>query len=326
MLDRTLVTTIAHALYGLDLRDAEPLDHLNLPWRGLLQGHDQHDRRWVLRLYRLPDIVAPLTATAGLLQWLEQQGYPAPVVLPALDGQLVGMFGDWAALVLSYVDGTMLDTQPFGLQRLAATLAHLHSLPLPATHPFAVSRCHPDTLEPTVRQLAAYGARLPSTHQSLAEQLREAAARLQGQLSPARCIAHGDFWFRNAIQTPSGDVVLIDWDRAGVGHPLLEFAYLLFSSHFDLRQPLVLTPSETVVDAVVRGYQQHRAVPFEEAGVLGDAMRFLLAFQLGEHAADEARVSHPDFPFVLRKLQARADAIDAIAALAVGRQANTARS
>jgi hypothetical protein len=37
-----------------------------------------------------------------------------------------------------------------------------------------------------------------------------------------------------------------------------------------------------------------------------------LAFQLGEYAADEARVSHPDFPFVLRKLQARADTINAI--------------
>jgi hypothetical protein len=44
--------------------------------------------------------------------------------------------------------------------------------------------------------------------------------------------------------------------------------------------------------------------------------RFLLAFQLGEHAVDETRVRHPDFPLVLRKLQARADAVDAIAAIA----------
>lgn len=36
-------------------------------------------------------------------------------------------------------------------------------------------------------------------------------------------------------------------------------------------------------------------------------MRFLLAWQLGGYIADDALYVHPEFPFVLQKLQARYD-------------------
>ena len=46
-------------------------------------------------------------------------------------------------------------------------------------------------------------------------------------------------------------------------------------------------------------------------------MRFLLAFQLGSYVADETLYTHPDFAFVLEKLQARYQATQPIADIAV---------
>jgi Ser/Thr protein kinase RdoA (MazF antagonist) len=323
MLDRSFVTEVAEKVYGLNLSVLEPLDDLGLDWRGLFHVQDAQGWRWVLRMYRLPDITSSLTETARLLSWLAAQDYPVPRVCPTLDQQLVGVCDDWSMLALSYIDGTVIDAQPEPLGRLAEALGHLHALSLPVAHTFAHSRCHPNALETTVSTLATYGERLPESSQPLVAELHAATLRLHHHLGPDRCITHGDCWFRNAVGTLPGDVVLIDWDRAGIGHPLLDLAYLLFSSHFDLRQPLVVTPSEPIVAAIFRGYQRYYPIAPEAQVLLGDAMRFLLAFQLGEYAADETRVSLPDFPFVLRKLQARADAVDGIAAIAAQSMAST---
>jgi aminoglycoside phosphotransferase (APT) family kinase protein len=315
MLDQDFATGVARSVYGLEPHSIAPLDQLRLDWRGLYLLHDDRGAAWVLRMLRLPGIRDALGATAELLGWLAQQRYPAPHVRPTTDQQPVAEIDGWTVLLLSYVDGAVIDVEPQPLGRAAAALGRLHALPIPTGQRFPHRRCHPDALEDTVRSLANYGSRLPERYQPLAAELHVATVRLQ-QLGPARCVTHGDCWFRNAVQTPAGDVVLIDWDRAGVGHPLLDLAYLLFSSHFDVRQPLVLRPDAAIIRAILVRYRQHCQIPSADRWLLADAMRYLVAFQLAEYAADPDRVRHPDFPFVLQKLQARADAVGPIAAVA----------
>lgn len=315
MIDHGFVTRIARSTYGLEPKAIAPLDQLELDWRGLYLLHDAQDGAWVLRMLRLPGIRDALGATAEVLGWLGDQGYPAPRVRRTVDQQLVAEVGGWAALLLSYVEGTVIDAEPRALGHAAAALGRLHALPLPTDQRFPHRRCHPDTLAQTALSLVTHAPQLPHPYQPLAAALHAATVRLQ-QLGPVRCVTHGDCWYRNAVQTPAGEVVLIDWDRVGVGHPLFDLAYLLFSSHFDLRQPLVLRPDEAIIRAILARYRQHSHVPAADRWLLADAMRYLVAFQLAEYAADPDRVRHPDFPVVLQKLQARADAVGPIAAVA----------
>jgi aminoglycoside phosphotransferase (APT) family kinase protein len=315
MLDDSFVTRIARSTYGLEPKRIAPLDQLALDWRGLYLLHDAQDGAWVLRMLRLPGIRDALGATAELLGWLEGQGYPAPRVRRTVDQQLVAEVGGWATMLLSYVDGAVIDAEPQALGHAAAALGRLHALPLPTDQRFPHRRCHPDALAETAQSLATYGPHLPHPYEPLVTDLHATTVRLQ-QLGPARCVTHGDCWYRNAVQTPAGEVVLIDWDRAGVGHPLSDLAYLLFSSHFDVRQPLVLRPDEAIIRVILARYGQYCQVPPTDGWLLADAMRYLIAFQLGEYAADLDRVRHPDFPIVLQKLQARADAVESIATVA----------
>jgi thiamine kinase-like enzyme len=139
---------------------------------------------------------------------------------------------------------------------------------------------------------------------------------LQQHVHPQFGITHGDCWYQNVIKSGVGQVALIDWDEAGVGLPLLDLGYMLLTSHFDLDQPLVLEPNAANIKAMIQGYQQHCIIGPEAQPHITDAMRFLLAFQLGSYIGDNTLLQHPEFLFVLEKLQARYQATQPIADLA----------
>jgi Ser/Thr protein kinase RdoA (MazF antagonist) len=230
--------------------------------------------------------------------------------------QLVGSVDGWALLAISYIEGTVLGTEPAALGLLAQTVGRLHALPHAAPSASNDSRCHPDSVAHAARQLALYGSRVPPEFRPLAADLHASMLALQQYTPPELHTTHGDCWYMNAVRGPDGRVVLIDWDNAGIGLPLLDLGTLLLSSHFDPSQPLVLEPSAAKIEAIMRGYRQARPIDRRDLESLADAMRFLLAFQLGSYAADERRVAHPEFPFVLRKLRARTNAALPIAEIA----------
>jgi hypothetical protein len=66
----------------------------------------------------------------------------------------------------------------------------------------------------------------------------------------------------------------------------------------------------------MHGYQRQRQLTAAERACLADAMRLLLAFQLGSYLAEEALTQHADFPLVLQKLSARYQATLPIADIA----------
>jgi thiamine kinase-like enzyme len=129
-------------------------------------------------------------------------------------------------------------------------------------------------------------------------------------------LVHGDCWYRNAIQRRDGSMALIDWDLAGIGSPLLELGNLLLTSHFEFEHPLHLEVDGAKIKAMIRGYQQYRSITPQDGVHLANAMRFLLAYQLGSYVVNDSLYRHPEFPFVLQKLQARYDATEGIAKMA----------
>jgi aminoglycoside phosphotransferase (APT) family kinase protein len=311
------VADIAQTLYGFEPKSITSLEQYQFDWRGIYRVQDAQDCVWVMRLFQLPDAVESLTHTARLLDWLAQQQYPAPLVRATADQQLVGMIDGWAILILSYVDGHVLGmSSADDFEILAQIVGHLHNLHVEDQSLFAQSRNHPDIIATAAQQLANYGANVPAAFHAFANDLYTSMRALQQHLPQQLGMTHGDCWYQNAIKTSAGQVTLIDWDQAGIGWPLLDLGNLLLTAHFDLSQPLVLEPHEATIKAIMHGYQQQRRIAAAERPCVADAMRFLLAFQLGSYVADDTLVKHADFPFVLEKLHARYQATQPIAEIA----------
>src|SRR5689334_1383579 len=105
----SFVTEVTQELYGLEPQSIESLDQHPCDVRGIYRLCDAQDGVWVLRLKQGVEEYDSLTHTAGLLDWLAQQQYAAPVVRRMLDQQPVGLIDGWAVMLLSYVGGSVLE-------------------------------------------------------------------------------------------------------------------------------------------------------------------------------------------------------------------------
>ena len=300
---------LAESLYGLHVRRATSLQPTSFDWREIMRLDTTDQGVWLLRMLRLPEAAASYAQTAALLLWLEGAGYPAPRVRPTVAGQLVGSAGAWATLCVSFVAGATPTLTTTNFMALGATLGRLHALP--ADHAaFAPAQCHPDELQAAIEQLAQAAAHAPEAVRPMLAALHSDMQRLLPALD-ALALTHGDCWYQNAITTPDGTAVLIDWDGAGLGAPLLDLGYLLLTSHYDLAQPLVVVPDPARIAAIMRGYRMHAALPPAASELLRPAVRFALALHFASYLQD---TSPSDFNGpVLHKLQARFDVSAAIA-------------
>jgi Ser/Thr protein kinase RdoA (MazF antagonist) len=309
-----LVTQVAETIYQLQPQQIEPLPPL-FDWRGIYRIRDSHGRVWLLRLLNLPHADHALTETGRLLQWLEQQQYPAPHVRTTRDHQYVGRLDGWASLLLSYVEGSVLDTHSTDFELLGYTLGRLHALPLTNATPITRSRCHPDEIQAhTARQLAWAKDNVAVSVQPLIAALHASLAPIAGHSHVLR-LTHGDCWYKNAIKTADLGVVLIDWDCAGVGLAILDLGYLLLTAHYDLNQPLRVTADQEKIRAILRGYQAARQITCLECSLMKSAVQFALAFHLGDYLEQQPHVDTSDL--VIRKMHARFAATTPIAQIAV---------
>src|SRR3569832_2126957 len=168
---------------------------------------------------------------------------------------MVGFLNGWGSLMLSYVDGEVLDVHSTDFIRLGFTLGQLHLMPLSNADRFPRSRCDPALLQTqTARQLATGNERVAPGFQPLLKTLRDSLNVFISQ-NATLCLTHGDCWYKNAIKTSDGTVVLIDWDCSGVGLPILDLGYLLLIAHYDLTQPFQITPDTQKILAILQGYQ-----------------------------------------------------------------------
>jgi aminoglycoside phosphotransferase (APT) family kinase protein len=311
---KTFITQLARAAYGLDAQAVVSLEQHHFDWRGIYRFHDAQGGAWVMRLLRAPGALDGLAHTARLLAWLARQGFPAPSVRATVEGQPVALVDGWAIMVLGYVEGRVLGPHSAGFGRLAQTLGHLHALEFERHHGFALSRSNPGTVASAARLLETHSARVPAAFHAFAGDLHASMLALQRHIRHAAHIVHGDCWYLNAIETQDGEVLLIDWDVAGVGVPLLDLGYLLLTAHFDLGAPLVVAADPARIAEIMQGYQRRYRLAWQDRRHLIHALRFLPAFQLGSALASDELP--PDFPFLLDKLQARYAATRVIAEVA----------
>ena len=227
---------------------------------------------WVARIFPVDRPVAIAEDEAVLLAHLATAGFPAerPVADPVsvLEGQ--------AVVVTEFVEGSNCRgvEDPDLFQTLGEQLGRLHSLPIPdgltrpsgAWHSLSVDgggkAADVDAADRLIDDLVA------TTAGQSADGLEELRAQLRaldtGDGLPV-AITHADYVTPNALRTPDGDVILVDWSGAGVGPRVCSVGLLVWSAGGD----------PVLIEAAARGYRRHVSLTEEERGRLPDWCRGL---------------------------------------------------
>lgn len=128
------------ALYSLNTRSLDDehivykMYRVDIPERPSWVVFAAHDQLVQGRTFRWDTSLSPRQwqeQRASVLTTLADQHYPAPRVIPSLEGKLVISEGPWHLLVTTFLDGQAGGVSLEHLARLASTLGRLHSLPMP---------------------------------------------------------------------------------------------------------------------------------------------------------------------------------------------------
>ena len=157
----------------------------------------------------LPLLEARNLARAGLGGW---------VLGHLTDGELEG----YAALLLKRFPGRSFSADRYGprtLASLAGFLLGLHSLPEPGTSSSAAAS----------RLLAEFRRTLADLPAALAA-IAELEPRVELTAGVPLRFTHRDLWAGNVLVAADGEVLVVDWSRAGAGDPARDLAILTTGS------------------------------------------------------------------------------------------------
>lgn len=260
--------------------------------RVLIRIEDSTGAPWVLRLHRQNEsapswagggkAAAWLDRRAALLEWLAQRQYPAPALLRTRAQGRVSRYQNWCGILTRFVPGSRLDNSRESFTALAETIGTLHvaslqlnpARPQPAVHSWWHPLAHAAGY--ALRQLPGR-ADLPEAWQALHTTSEGVLRAVQRPLElPVVCI-HGDCWTGNAIRSPGGQIILIDWDTAGLGAAILDFGSVLGDCYTLAAGEVV--PDEERITTVVGAYRRCRPLAGAEVTFLPQAIQFGAAFR-----------------------------------------------
>jgi homoserine kinase type II len=188
--------------------------------------------------HRHPSLCQPDLSCAqhALITWLRQGGFPAPALVPTVEGETLLLLDGQCYEVQVYIEGAPYDhDRPAHLEEAAVTLGHYHTLVAgfaPAAlcglgdlyHPTILSaklasltqawEVHRDPdLAPIVSQLAAQAADL--------------ATRFAGHGTLPQLVIHGDYYAGNLLFDGERVVGVLDYDKARWQPRVVELAEAL---------------------------------------------------------------------------------------------------
>lgn len=258
---------------------------------------------WVARVYparRRPEAVE---AHARVLRLLEAHGYPAPRAVVAVDGKPLTSLthGETSRLVLvtTYVEGEVTGLSLSGLQAHGETLGRLHALAM----------LHDQAAAPQVRtasmlprnELAAARSwlrdvreRVPQTLVARYEELDGACRQLHHFEDTPRVLLHNDCHPWNSVRTPAGDVVLIDWEGAGLGPAVIDVGFVTLSAATGGIVGPVIPPHPARLEALLGSYRQHHRLTATELDRLPAAIRFRTLVAACDNFAQAIREERPE--------------------------------
>lgn len=188
----------------------------------------------------------------------------------------------------------------------------------------------------TLRRLRAVAPMLPADWRDMhAAFLATAEAVRQNAPDLPEALVHGDAWPGNAVQprpglpgsrqAGGGQVMLLDWETAGLGLPVLDLGNCLAECHLDSGLPpdrpeaWLVRPDAHRIAAVASGYREVRELTGAERELLPEAVRFGAAFAGAIHceAALTGGASGPSMDARLGRLRNRLEISAEVARLAL---------
>ena len=268
-----------------------------------------------------------LLGRAETLDALAAAGYVAPRPVLTRTGELIAVAGPWLGWATTYIPGSVIQPTPDQLSSLGSALASLHRVIVGGSGRRLSSR-HPALAVPmTLARLDAVAEMLPAEWSSMAAAFRQTVLAVATAAPAApETVVHGDVWARNAVEVAAdGSVVLIDWESSGIGLAVLDLGSALLECHLDSGVPDLLpgawliSPDESRIAAIARGYSSVRGLSRAELALLPDAVRFATAVVGAIHfeLALVEGVSGPTMDARLARLQNRLDVAEDVATLAL---------
>ncbi len=275
--DLRLLTNLVEQSYGAKSAILQPL--ASESGKRIYRIERANGPRWALRVYA-PTSSTAAQALATTLLFLEDQAYPAERIVRSVANEaIVTTDTGWQLLMTTFLEGTATDYSPATLRSLGATLGRLHALHLAPDHLLArslpLAEMRPATEIPWAQeQLASVAAQVPRSLQSWYERLLAALRSIDPCEDLPRVLIHNDCHPDNTIHTSAGQVLLLDWEGAGLGPAVIDVGFLLASCNTESPWTPTLPPDPTRVSAVIDGYCQHHRLADAELDRLPDAIRF----------------------------------------------------
>jgi Ser/Thr protein kinase RdoA (MazF antagonist) len=286
-----LLTQLVGNAYGVAEVQLQPLHQFAADERGVYRVDRVGKPPWLLRAYRQAEQEDHwLAERAATLLWLARAGYPAPRVIRTYQGELVGRYAvrtyqgelvgryaGWSVLLLTFIEGTVASGSAADFYAIGDALGHLHQVDVQgaaaATPPVPYARWQPpSTISTLLAGLVAIVDQIPSELQGLYAFCLATLQRVEQWPVLPMAILHTDGWAQNAIRTPDGATVLIDWDGAGLGPAVLDLGYALVVCHAFLPEWPHIVPSIERISALLDGYCAQRTLTQPERAVLSDAI------------------------------------------------------
>ncbi len=273
---QVLLTALVQNQYRSDVIQLHQIAEYTFEDRGIYRVTFTDGHSYVLRAFRY-DVRDDLLGQTAVFDYLEQQAYPAPRLFRTHSGSPIATFKNWLAVLVSYLEGSLLNFSTHHLTQLGAKLGMLHAISeqtqTEANH-LPDSRLYPRQLPPQSFASATFTATLPRELSTLYEASQTTIATLQHATSLPITLLHGDCWPHNAVLTPDKQATMIDWDCAGLGPAILDIGYLLLMCHLGKPQLQKMYADSARIAAIVQGYCQYRRPTANELHVLREAVHF----------------------------------------------------
>lgn len=256
-----LARSVERAFRGTEVADVQEVKRSRL-----YRLRTSRECDWLVRLHEADWHAAVLSKLAGA-------GYPCPRVVEATDGRRVVEVGAERYVVIEWIEGAAPWPEPDRLEGLGHVLGLLHSLDTDGCLDEA-GMLPRGEIGYFSRKLAEVRSMVPPNQRGRLEALDRACAEVDLLEDLPRRLIHGDAHPWNAIFGKDGRVLLIDWDSAGLGPPIVDLGFLLLTCLGGPFDGPVEELNEGRLRAAARGYASARKLTAEERERLPSAAGF----------------------------------------------------
>ncbi len=228
---------------------------------------------WVLRVFSTDD--QSVFSLARILSWLEQWNYLAEQIVHSVHNDAIVSYEDKLLLTTRFVEGVPVDYSTPALHLLGKTLGKLHALRIKGMSVLPKAEMLPTPeLAYAESELSKVAGHVPTALQQHYSILAEAISMLDRCENAPLVLIHNDCHPGNAIYTSSKEVVLIDWQGAGLGPAVIDVGFLLASCEIPFEGVASLDFKQERMPAIIDGYCHYHNLTSTELDLLPDAIRF----------------------------------------------------